>query len=81
MMHDEGAGAFPPHEPVEWCDLLNQLLLTSPGERLVILLAVERAQVSQVVRIPKMSIETAFPRPRLERKHLAHVLKRWNCLQ
>ncbi|WP_437798928.1 hypothetical protein [Sorangium sp. So ce693] len=72
---------FPPHGPVEWCDLLNQFLLTTPRERLVILLADQRAQVSQVARIPKMPIETAFPRLRLDRQYLAHVLKGWSRLQ
>lgn len=65
----------PLHGPVEARDLLNQLRLTMPRERLVILLADEDEQVSRVARLPKMPTETTFPRLRLDREHLAHVLK------
>ncbi|WP_159397817.1 RNA polymerase sigma factor [Sorangium cellulosum] len=69
-----------PHGPVEARDLLAQLALLRPRERIVLLLVGEGEQVSQVARILKMPVETAFSRLRLGRKHLAHVPKRWRRL-
>ncbi|AUX46076.1 hypothetical protein SOCE26_075810 [Sorangium cellulosum] len=70
-----------PHGPVEARDLLAQLRLLRPRERIILLLVGEGEQVSQVARSLGVPVETAFSRLRLGRKHLAHVLKRWRRLR
>ncbi|KYG10182.1 hypothetical protein BE21_13555 [Sorangium cellulosum] len=70
-----------PHGPVEARDLLEQLRLLRPRERIVLLLVGESEQVSEVARSLGLPVETAFSRLRLGRKHLAHVLKRWRRLR
>lgn len=70
-----------PHGEVEARALLKLLWEVHSRERRALILVGEGEQVSQVARILKMPIGTAFSRLRQGRKHLAHVLKRWRRLQ